>query len=81
MLACLVGLSTADSLSCHKDNYTLQDDGKWYKVVSEGTTHCAASVNCNRDGARVAMIKNQKEIEIVTKLASEISVTITNNLY
>ncbi len=62
------GNLAAGSRICSKNGYTLQENGKWYKVSNQSATHCEANVACNRDGARLAMLKAEEDVTIFNNI-------------
>ncbi len=59
---------TAGSPNCSKNGYTLRENGKLYKVSNQSATHCEASVACNRDGARLTMLKTEEDETIFNNM-------------
>ncbi len=48
------------------------ENGKLYKVVNDKANHCQANVGCNIEGARLATMKTQQEIDIFKTIESTI---------
>ncbi len=54
---------TIEHSVCSMDGgYIRHSNQKWYKVFNDTRTNCAARVACNKDNARLAMLKTEEDV-------------------
>ncbi len=61
IFACLVVFAQTSDECSVDDGYTLYPNGKCYKAFTKDT-NCAARVTCNKEKARLAMLKNKEDV-------------------